>query len=414
MMKTPSFCSAWAGGTALWQALCGHAISRMHYYSSFSFTLFSSKIIINRMTKLFEAKVIEPMIVADSDPEVIVFSLKKRYTGVSATVNALVPIQAKQWRLAYVGPEMPNGVQPITLMQALKISRKPAKNRSFRIWHLRRNNEMLVGIIARDILRLPIKLVFTSAAQRRHSSMPRWLISKMDAVICTSQKAADFIANCSAVVPHGIDLSRFPPPADKCNAWRTSGLPGRWGVGLFGRIRPEKGTDIFVDAMIEVLPKHPDACAVIGGLVQPKYQPFYEELQRKIYVAGLSERIVFLGEISADEIHLWYQRCLICVACPRYEAFGLTLFEAAAAECAVIGSRTGAFEQLAIPNQTGDIIRLDDPKGLAESISRMLNNPESALKMGKEANAKLATSFTNSTEAKGISSVYDKLLSEFC
>ena len=27
------------------------------------------------------------------DPEVIVFNLKKRYTGVSATVNALVPLQ---------------------------------------------------------------------------------------------------------------------------------------------------------------------------------------------------------------------------------------------------------------------------------------------------------------------------------
>ena len=34
------------------------------------------------------------------DPEVIVFNLKKRYTGVSATVNALVPIQLGQWRLA--------------------------------------------------------------------------------------------------------------------------------------------------------------------------------------------------------------------------------------------------------------------------------------------------------------------------
>ena len=30
------------------------------------------------------------------DPEVIVFNLKQRYTGVSATINALVPLQAKQ------------------------------------------------------------------------------------------------------------------------------------------------------------------------------------------------------------------------------------------------------------------------------------------------------------------------------
>lgn len=350
------------------------------------------------------------MIVADSDPEVIVFSLKKRYTGVSATVNTLVPIQAKQWRLAYVGPQMPNEVQPITLTQALRISRKPPKNRSFRIWHLRRNNEMLVGIIARDILRLPIKLVFTSAAQRRHSAMPRWLIAKMDAVICTSQKAAEFITNCSAVVPHGIDLSRFPPPADKYNAWQTSGLPGRWGIGLFGRIRPEKGTDIFVDAMIEVLPKFPEACAVVAGLVQPQFQPFMDDLKARTQAAGLEHRIVFLGEVPPSEVARWYQRCLICVACPRYEAFGLTLFEAASAACSVVGSRTGAFEELAVNGATGALVDVGDVTGLVDELELLLADPERTIQFGESARERVYASFSVQSEVDGISSVYRCLL----
>lgn len=45
-----------------------------------------------------------------ADPEVIVFNLKKRYTGVSATVNALVPLQLKQWAMAYCGTPLSNGV----------------------------------------------------------------------------------------------------------------------------------------------------------------------------------------------------------------------------------------------------------------------------------------------------------------
>lgn len=342
----------------------------------------------------------------DLDPEVIIFSLKKRYTGVSATVNALVPIQAKQWRLAYVGPQMPNGIKPITIFEALKVCRKPPADKAFRIWHVRRNNEMLLGVIARDVLRLPIKLVFTSAAQRRHSRLPRWLISKMDAVICTSPKAAEFVPNSTAIVPHGIDLSRFPPPADKRNAWADSKFPGKWGIGIFGRIRPEKGTDIFVDAMIRVLPMHPDACAVIGGLVQPKYQRFYEELQRKIASAGLSERIVFLGEIPADEIHLWYQRCLICVACPRYEAFGLTLFEAAAAECAVIGSRTGAFAGIAENGVTGGLVDIGDSKELSRILDEHLENPFRTIQMGRAARKSAMTEFSVTREAEGIRDLY--------
>jgi len=341
-----------------------------------------------------------------TDPEVLVFSLKSRYTGVSATVNALVPLQVREWRLEYVGPKMPNGIEPISVMKALKISLRPPKDRPFRIWHLRRNNEMLLGVIARDLFRLPIKLVFTSAAQRRHSALPRWLISKMNAVICTSEAAAEFVPNVSAVVPHGIDTKRFPAPLNKEVAWRDSGLPGKWGIGIFGRIRPEKGTDIFVDAMIQVLPKFPDFTAVIAGLVQPKFEPFYAELKSKIASAGLSDRIVFLGEIPSDQIHLWYQRCLICVACPRYEAFGLTLFEAASSECAVIGSRTGAFESLALDGKTGRLIEVGDSLSLIEAAGQVMNDPNNSLEMGRCASQVVNSRFSIATEADGIGQVY--------
>lgn len=342
----------------------------------------------------------------ENDPEAIIFCLKKRYTGVSATVNALLPIQQKLIRLAYVGPEMPHKVPPIRFSQALKISRKPPQDRAFRIWHVRRNNEMFLGIIARDLLRLPIKLVFTSAAQRRHSILPRWLISKMDAVICTSKGAAQHISNCHQIVPHGIDLERFPPPENKREAWKDSGLPGQWGIGIFGRIRPEKGTDVFVDAMIEALPKLPEVCAVIAGLVQPKHQEFFEQLKSKIEAANLSDRIVFLGEVPSDQVHLWYQRCLVCVACPRYEAFGLTPFEAASAGCAVIGTKTGAFADLAIPEQTGELIEISDSHGLSEAILRITKDPNKALEFGENARSLMKEKFAIFNEARAITDLY--------
>ena len=195
------------------------------------------------------------------NPEVIVFNLKERYTGVSATVNALVPLQMAQWQLGYCGTTLSNGVQGMTLREAIRISRRPPPGRAFRIWHVRRDHEMMAGLWARDMLRLPIRLVFTSAAQHRHGWFPRWLISRMNAVISTTDKAASFVPNTTAVVAHGIDLTRFSPPPDKLAAWADSGLPGRYGIGVFGRVRPDKGTDVFVEAMIAALPRLPDASA---------------------------------------------------------------------------------------------------------------------------------------------------------
>ncbi len=343
-----------------------------------------------------------------ADPEVIVFNLKKRYTGVSATVNALVPLQMTQWALGYCGTTQSNGVVGMRLGDAIRVSRRPPPGRPFRIWHVRRDHEMLAGLWARDVLRLPVRLVFTSAAQHVHGAFPRWLISRMDAVIATTQKAADCVPNTTAVVHHGIDLARFSP-VDKTLAWADSGLPGQLGVGVFGRVRPDKGTDVFVDALLAVLPRYPEVTAVIAGLAQPQHRAFETDLKERIAAAGLSERLVFLGEVAAGEVHRWYQRCLVCVACPRYEPFGLTPFEAAATGCALVCSRTGAFEELITPGQEGLLVPTGDAAALAHALDQLLTDPERTRAKGQRARERVSQHFSLQAEADGIGRVYRQL-----
>lgn len=343
------------------------------------------------------------------DPEIIVFNIKRRYTGVSATVNALVPLQMSQWQLGYCGSTLSNGVVGMTLREAITLSKRPPAHRPFRIWHVRRDHEMMAGLWGRDVLRLPIRLVFTSAAQHRHGSFPRWLISRMDAVISTTDKAASHVPNTTAVVPHGIDLQRFSPPRDKATAWADSGLPGHYGIGTFGRIRPDKGSDVFVDAMIEALPNLPGATAVIAGLAQARHREFEASLRQKIEAAGLSKRIIFLGEVPAGQVADWYRRCLVCIACPRYEPFGLTPFEAAATGCALICSRTGAFEALVEPGINGSLVEPGDAPGLARATLTLLGNPTATLAMGRAARDRVAQQFTLELEATGIGAVYRQM-----
>jgi mannosyltransferase len=274
-----------------------------------------------------------------------------------------------------------------------------------RIWHVRRDPEMLLGIWARDVLRLPIRLVFTSAAQRRHGAFPRWLISKMDGVIATTERAAAHVPNTTAVQPHGIDPSRFAP-VDKRGAWAASGLPGTWGIGVFGRVRPEKGTDVFVDALIQVLPEFPAFTAIITGLVQPQFVAYAKELQARIDAAGLSQRLRFLGDVPAAEVHLWPQRCLIGVASAREEQFGLTPFESAATGCALVCTRTGAWEMLVRPGVDGELVPTGDAPALAAALAPLMADPERTRQMGLAAQARVNQLFSIQAEAAGIGRVY--------
>ena len=63
---------------------------------------------------------------------------------------------------------------------------------------------MIAGLLLRA-LGWPLKLVFTSAAQRHHTWLTRWLIRQMDAIIATSELSASFLKREATVVMHGVD-----------------------------------------------------------------------------------------------------------------------------------------------------------------------------------------------------------------
>ena len=102
-------------------------------------------------------------------------------------------------------------------------------------------------------------------------------------------------------------------------------------------------------------------------------------------------------------------RSLITVACPRYEPFGLTPFEAAASGCALICSRTGAFEDLVESGVNGLLVEPGDVTGLANALRSVLANVQSTEAMGQAALKRVIDRFSLDREAEGIASVYRRL-----
>src|SRR5436190_20905690 len=181
------------------------------------------------------------------------------------------------------------------------------RRRNSLIWHARRNDEMIAGLLLRA-LGWPLKLVLTSAAQRHHKRLTRWLIRQMDAVIATSELSASFLKREATVVMHGVDTERYAPPADRAAAFAEAKLPGRYAIGCFGRVRAQKGSDVFVEAMCALLPRYPDFAAVIVGAIVPEQQGFAADLRKRIAAASLQSRIVITGELEVAEVQRWYQR----------------------------------------------------------------------------------------------------------
>lgn len=339
------------------------------------------------------------------DLEVIVPNLHRRYSGVTATNRMVAPRLAKLFRAGWFGSDAPEGISRLGAADLLKLWRR----RQPLIWHARRNNEMIAGVMLRA-LGWPLKLVFTSAAQRHHSWITRWLIRRTDAIIATSDLSASFLKVSATVIPHGVDTAVYAPPHDRAAAFAESGLPGRYAIGCFGRVRAQKGTDVFVDAMCRLLPRYPDFTAVIVGQVTPEQTVFANDLKKRIEAAGLQLRVVITGELPIEQVQRWYQRLTIYAFTSRNEGFGLTLIEAMAAGSALVAARAGAAELVVEDGVTGVLIPTGDADALAAALEPLMRDVAAATVMGERGRARVLAKFSLDAEAARIGEVYRPLL----
>src|SRR3954462_14467638 len=91
--------------------------------------------------------------ISAGDLQLIVPNLHRRYSGVTATNRMVAPKLARLFRAAWLGPDAPDGIGRIGVAGLLRLWRRRAPL----IWHARRNNEMLVGVLLRS-LGWPLKL----------------------------------------------------------------------------------------------------------------------------------------------------------------------------------------------------------------------------------------------------------------
>jgi mannosyltransferase len=337
--------------------------------------------------------------------QLIVANLHWRYSGVTATSRMVSPKLAELFSAGWLGPDAPEGIARIGAADLLKLWLR----RTPLIWHARRNNEMIVGVLLKA-LGWPLKLVFTSAAQRHHTWITRWLIGRMDAIIATSAISASFLKRDATVVMHGVDSDRYAPPADRAAAFAESGLPGRMAIGCFGRVRAQKGTDLFVEAMCALLPRYPDFSAVIVGAITPDQTAFADDLKARIKAAGLQSRIVISGELSIETVERWYQRLTIYAFTSRNEGFGLTLIEAMSVGAALVASRAGAAELVVEDGDTGVLVPPGDVDVLVAALEPLMRDPAAAVAMGARARTRVMTTFSLDAEANGIANVYRTLV----
>ena len=338
------------------------------------------------------------------DPDVIAPNLKRRLSGVTATVVRLVPLQARDIAIVTTGPGLPPGLPHLALWRVALLPRRA------RIWHARRNTDLLAGVVLKRLFRRDLRLIFTSSSPRVRSAWTRWLIGHCSALVATNTRNAAVMPPHipTEIIPHGIDTAAFSPHPPG-----YFGLPGQKLIGCFGRIRERKGIADLVQALTLVLPAHPEWSAVIMGRVTRAEQGFAAQMHSQIAAAGLETRIHIRPEARLADMPAAYSDLALYVAPSQYEGFGLTPLEAMACGVPVLAtSGVGTFDDQVAEGLTGHLVPPSAPVALTAALAALLSDPAHLARLASAARAHVAAHFAIATEAAALTALYRKLLAQ--
>jgi glycosyltransferase involved in cell wall biosynthesis len=206
------------------------------------------------------------------------------------------------------------------------------------------------------------------------------------------------------LIYNGIDLARFGPRS----AVEKVALRARLGyaptdklVGSVGRLEPEKGHQVLLAAWPDIAARDQRARLLLVGDGSQR-----EALEGAAAALGEAARSVrFLG--WHDEVAS-LTGILDLAVLPSYrEALGLAVIEALASGRPVVASAVGGIPELIKDGQTGLLVPPGDSAALAKAITRLLEDPAYAARLGVAGQRLVHERFCLELMIRRIAAVYD-------
>jgi glycosyltransferase involved in cell wall biosynthesis len=259
-----------------------------------------------------------------------------------------------------------------------------------------------------------------------------WLTQLDRAMIERRLEDVDLILGCSEYIAGKI-RQRFPRFASRCHAVFNGVDAEHFGeqesdskiqgdgvkrLLFVGRVSPEKGVHILLDAFRKVVEHCPQVqLDIVGpaGAAPIEYMvlisddekvsdlaSFYGRYRRGDYLAQLEERVFpsiaeqvnFVGSVPQPDLTSFYRQADILVNPSLTEAFGMSLIEAMASGVPVVASRVGGMTEIIGNSGAGILLESGDATALADALIDLLENGSRMRSMGRAGPRRVAELYT--------------------
>jgi glycosyltransferase involved in cell wall biosynthesis len=298
----------------------------------------------------------------------------------------------------------------------------------FAVVHTHQPKPGLFGQIAARLAGVPVVVntvhgfLFTDRSRpavRRIWVWLEWIAARCsDRVLCVSAEDAqtairERIASADAVlhIGGGIDVRRFSRP--EIPAARLAALraelriqPGQRVIGFVGRLVREKGIPELLDAFDEIRAAVPDTVLLLVG---PTDDEKRDAIAPEEILAARPDAAVRFAGYRHDMPDLYALMDVFVL--PSYrEGLPQTLMEAAAIGVPAVTTRVRGCREVVVDGETGVLVPPGDRAALAAAVRRLLDEPEVASRMGRNACDRARQYYDERTVFSRLKALYAELL----
>jgi glycosyltransferase involved in cell wall biosynthesis len=172
-------------------------------------------------------------------------------------------------------------------------------------------------------------------------------------------------------IHHGTDVEAFErTTATPADMRRELGIPEESvAIGIVGRVAPEKGHAVLLDAIKQLDSKTPVTVVVIGN------GPDDDIIRAKAAQLRISDRVIFVG-FREDINNAISALDIVTVPSTWNEPCSAVVQQAMALSKPLIGTRTGGTPEMVLDGETGLLVPPSDAAALANAIKTLSENPD--------------------------------------
>ncbi len=255
------------------------------------------------------------------------------------------------------------------------------------------------GLLAGLLTRIPMVSVLhlpTPPWRRRQQWLVVPVARRVRAYVCVSHDSARFAESVlhmrpgsARVIHNGMPVPRQLAPAP------PPGPSGTLRIGAVGRLDPQKGLDVLIEAMRSL----PGCRLVLVG-----DGPDRAKLEALVKARALGDRVEFAGWIDGPWTAKW---AFDVVAMPSInEGFPLVIVESMLAGIPVVASDVGGIAEIVVPGSTGLLVPPRDPGALVEALRAMADDPDRRHEMAATCRSVALEEFTAEAMAARYEALY--------